>query len=92
MIIETAYLSDAEIVEACKICVDAGTDFVKTSTGFASQGALEHHVILMRSVLPADVGIKAAGGIKTKGQVLSLIAAGATRIGTSSGVQLMSHE
>ena len=66
VIIETAYLSDEEISEACKICADAGVDIVKTSTGFAPTGAKVEHVKLMRSVLPAEVGIKASGGIKTR--------------------------
>ena len=89
MIIETAYLSNAEITEACKMCADAGADFVKTSTGFAPAGATIEHVTLMRSALPLSVGIKASGGIKTREQALHLIAAGADRIGTSSGVAMM---
>lgn len=89
VIIETAYLSHEEIVEACKLCADAGADFVKTSTGFAPAGATVEHVALMRSVLPADVRIKASGGIKTREQAIALIEAGADRIGTSSGVSLI---
>ena len=89
VIIETAYLSDEEIVNASKLCADAGVDFVKTSTGFASSGAKEEHVRLMSSVLPASVGIKASGGIKTREQALGLIRAGATRIGTSSGIKIL---
>ncbi|HET8859374.1 deoxyribose-phosphate aldolase [Marivirga sp.] len=91
VIIETAYLSDKEIVDVCKICADAGADFVKTSTGFASAGAKVEHVKLMRSVLPAHVGIKASGGIKTYQQALELIDAGADRIGTSSGPKICSE-
>ncbi|WP_085516923.1 deoxyribose-phosphate aldolase [Marivirga sericea] len=85
VIIETAYLSEKEIVDVCKICADAGADFVKTSTGFADEGAKVEHIKLMRSVLPEHVGIKASGGIKTYGQAKELIEAGADRIGTSVG-------
>ncbi|MGM0579878.1 MAG: deoxyribose-phosphate aldolase [Bacteroidota bacterium] len=88
VIIETAYLTEDEIKEACKICADAGADFVKTSTGFAPEGAKVEHVKLMRSVLPDHVGIKASGGIKTYEQALELIEAGADRIGTSSGPKI----
>jgi deoxyribose-phosphate aldolase len=90
VIIETAYLSDEEIVEACKLCADAGADFVKTSTGFAPSGAKVEHVQLMKKSVPASVGIKASGGIKTKEQAIELIEAGADRIGTSSGVSFVS--
>jgi deoxyribose-phosphate aldolase len=89
VIIETAYLSEEEIGEACKICADAGADFVKTSTGLAPAGAKVEHIKLMRSVLSAEVGIKASGGIKTREQAIALIHAGADRIGTSSGVTLV---
>lgn len=89
VIIETAYLSDDEIVEACRICADAGADFVKTSTGFAPTGAKEEHIELMKATLPSSVGIKASGGIKTYDQVVTMIEAGASRIGTSSGVKIL---
>ncbi len=89
VIIETCYLSDEEIMEACKICVDAGTDFVKTSTGFGKEGAVQRHVALMRQLLPSNVGIKASGGIKSYEQAKSFIEAGAERIGTSSGVKII---
>ncbi|MGC4022361.1 MAG: deoxyribose-phosphate aldolase [Cyclobacteriaceae bacterium] len=89
VIIETAYLSDDEIVEACKMCADAGADFVKTSTGFAPTGAKEEHIKLMRASLPSSVGIKASGGIKTIEQTIKMIEAGATRIGTSSGIKIV---
>ncbi|HNP07431.1 MAG TPA: deoxyribose-phosphate aldolase [Cyclobacteriaceae bacterium] len=92
VIIETSYLSDQEIVEACKICNDAGADFVKTSTGFAREGATVEHVRLMRMSLPATVGIKAAGGIKTFAQSKELLDAGAERIGTSSGVSIAKEQ
>lgn len=89
VIIETAYLSDEEITEACKLCADAGVDFVKTSTGFAPAGAKVEHVTLMRSVLPEQVGIKASGGIKTREQAIAMIEAGADRLGTSSGIKIV---
>lgn len=88
VIIETAYLSNEEIILACKICADAGADFVKTSTGFASSGAKAEHIELMRKTLPEHVGIKASGGIKTLADAQAMISAGATRIGTSSGVTI----
>ena len=89
VIIETAYLSDDEIKEACALCADAGADFVKTSTGFAPAGATVEHVRLMRASLPKQVGVKASGGIKTREQALELLEAGADRIGTSAGVLMM---
>lgn len=89
VIIETSYLSDPEIIQACKICVDAGADFVKTSTGFASKGASVEHITLMKKILPDHVGIKASGGIKTLESAEAMIRAGATRIGTSSGVSMV---
>lgn len=92
VIIETAFLSDDEIVNACKLCADAGADFVKTSTGFAGAGAREEHVSLMRQSLPDTVGVKASGGIKTRQQAENLLRAGAVRLGTSSGVSLVNSE
>jgi deoxyribose-phosphate aldolase len=89
VIIETAYLNDAEIAEACRLCADAGVDFVKTSTGFAPSGARVEHIRLMRESLPKEVGIKASGGIKTREQAMDLIAAGADRIGTSSAIKIV---
>ncbi len=89
VIIETAYLSDSEIVNACKLCSDSGVDFVKTSTGFAPSGAKVEHIKLMRQWLPSNVGIKASGGIKTREQAIQLIEAGADRIGTSSGISIV---
>ncbi len=89
VIIETAYLNEKEIVELCKISADAGADFVKTSTGFAPEGAKVEDIILMRKSLPEHVGIKASGGIKNYEQALALIEAGADRIGTSNGPTLV---
>ena len=90
-IIETSYLSDEEIVRACKMCEEAGVDFVKTSTGFSSAGAKKEHIQLMRETLSSQTGIKASGGIKTREQALAMIEAGADRLGTSSGIQLISE-
>tara|TARA_B100001250_G_C19639302_1_gene717481 strand:+ start:347 stop:994 length:648 start_codon:yes stop_codon:yes gene_type:complete len=90
VIIEVAYLTDEEIVKAARLCSDAGVDFVKTSTGMVTNGgATEHHIKLLREVLPSSVGIKASGGIKTREQAIQLIEAGADRIGTSSAAQIV---
>ncbi|MGM0943715.1 MAG: deoxyribose-phosphate aldolase [Bacteroidota bacterium] len=89
VIIETAYLSQEQIREACLICQDSGVDFVKTSTGYASSGAKVEDILLMRESLSSNVGIKASGGIKTLDFALSLIEAGADRLGTSAAKDLM---
>ncbi len=91
VIIETAYLSETELEHACKLCADAGVDFVKTSTGFAPSGAKAVDVKRMKEFLPSHVGIKASGGIKTLEQMHALIAAGANRIGTSSGIAILNE-
>ena len=92
VIIETAYLSEEEIRTACKLCADAGADFVKTSTGWAGEGAKTEHIRLMREVLPSNVGIKASGGIKNYNQARAMLDAGADRIGTSSAVEIATSE
>ncbi|MCF8424946.1 MAG: deoxyribose-phosphate aldolase [Bacteroidia bacterium] len=89
VIIETAYLSDDEIIRACKVCNDCEVDFVKTSTGFASEGAVPRIVKLMRANLPTKIKIKAAGGIKTSKQALDLLLAGANVLGCSSSVKII---
>jgi len=89
VILETCYLTDDEKRQACKIAVDEGTDFVKTSTGFGPSGATVADVALMRAVVGRRAGVKAAGGIRTLAFVQSLIAAGATRIGTSNGIAIV---
>ncbi|WP_162416696.1 deoxyribose-phosphate aldolase [Cyclobacterium roseum] len=89
VIVETAYLNKEELEQACGICRDAGADFVKTSTGYAPRGAEAGTVREMRRLLPSQIGIKASGGIKTMDQTLEMIHAGADRIGTSSGPQIM---
>lgn len=89
VIIETAYLDSFEIHSVCEMCVDANVDFVKTSTGFALKGAELATVQLMRSVLPPHIQVKASGGIKTYEQALAFVEAGATRVGTSAGVEIV---
>lgn len=89
VIIETAYLSDEEIANASRLAVAAGTDFVKTSTGFAGGGAKVEHVKIMREVSPSNVGVKASGGIKNAADALAMLDAGADRLGTSSGVAIV---
>ena len=89
VIVETAHLSTDELEQACLLCADAGADFVKTSTGFAASGARVEDIRVMRSILPASVGIKASGGIKSRDQAIQLIDAGADRIGTSSSLQII---
>ncbi len=91
VIIETAYLNADEIARATKLCCDAGVDFVKTSTGFAPAGATVDNIRLINSVITPGVGIKASGGIKTKMQAIEMIEAGASRIGTSSGIKIVSE-
>ena len=83
-IIECFYLTDDEKKVACEIIRDAGSDFVKTSTGTAPGGATVDDIRLIRNVVGADVGVKAAGGIRTTEQAISMLDAGASRIGTSS--------
>lgn len=89
VIIETAYLNEEELEQACIICRDAGADYVKTSTGYAPEGAEAGTIRKMRELLPSQIGIKASGGIKTLEQTLEMINAGADRIGTSKGPQIM---
>lgn len=89
VILETCYLTDKEKETVCRIAKEAGVDFVKTSTGFGTAGATVHDVALMRRVVGPTIGVKAAGGIRDLQTALALIEAGATRIGTSSGVSIV---
>jgi deoxyribose-phosphate aldolase len=89
VIIETAYLDSFDLYTACEICEEAKADFVKTSTGFAPSGADAEIVRKIRSILSPEVKIKASGGIHTYQQACEMIEAGASRIGTSAGVALM---
>jgi len=88
VIIETCLLSDEDKVEACKCVVNAGADFVKTSTGFSTAGANLHDVELMKKTVGDKAYVKAAGGVKTKEDFDNMIKAGADRIGTSNGTKL----
>ena len=90
VILETALLSDEEIVTACRLSVDAGAAFVKTSTGFGPGGATVEAVKLMRQTAGPDIGVKASGGISTYEDALSMIQAGASRIGCSASVAIVS--
>ncbi|MSP12425.1 MAG: deoxyribose-phosphate aldolase [Chloroflexi bacterium] len=89
VIIETALLTDEEKVRACLLAQAAHADYVKTSTGFSSNGATVHDVTLMRQTVGPDMGVKAAGGIRTLADAQAMISAGATRIGASSGVKIV---
>lgn len=89
VILETCYLSDTEKETVCRIAKEAGVDFVKTSTGFGTAGATVEDVALMRRVVGPEIGVKAAGGIRNLDTALAMIKAGATRIGTSSGVTIV---
>jgi len=89
VIIETALLTDEEKVQACKIIQSTGADFVKTSTGFSQGGATVSDVILLRRSVGEAIGVKAAGGIRSREIAEQLIAAGATRIGTSNGIAIL---
>ena len=89
VIIETAYLTDEEKVVASHIAKEAKAGFVKTSTGYGPGGATVHDVLLMRETVGPDMGVKASGGIRTREDVQDMIAAGATRIGASAGVQIV---
>ncbi|WP_054957529.1 deoxyribose-phosphate aldolase [Paenibacillus dakarensis] len=89
VIIETSLLTDEEKVRACELSVKAGADFVKTSTGFSTGGATAADVALMRKTVGEKTGVKASGGVRSLEDMNSMIEAGATRIGASSGVKIM---
>lgn len=92
VIIETCYLSPDQIKQASKIALEEGAAFVKTSTGFGSRGASSEDVRLIKEVVGDRCGIKASGGIRDKKKAQEMIDAGATRIGTSSGIQIVTGE
>lgn len=96
VILETCLLTDEEKVRACEIALKAGADYVKTSTGFSSGGATLHDVALMKKVVGEKAKVKASGGVRNFDDLKAYVAAGASRIGTSSGVKIMegltSHE
>ena len=92
VIIETCLLTDEEKVLACQLAQKAGADFVKTSTGFSTGGATLPDVQLMRQTVGPDMGVKAAGGARSYADAVAFVEAGATRIGTSSGVAILKGE
>ena len=89
VIFETCYLTEEEIIETAKIAVRVKPDFVKTSTGFGTAGGKTDHVRLMKQYAGEDVQVKAAGGIRSWAEAKAMIEAGATRLGTSSGVKII---
>ncbi len=89
VIIETCLLTDEEKVRVCLLAKKAGADFVKTSTGFSKGGATKEDVALMRKTVGPEMGVKASGGVRTKEDMEDMIKAGATRIGTSHGCELI---
>ncbi len=89
VILETSQLSSSDIIAGCKIAEEAKADFVKTSTGFNGPGATRENVRLMKTVVGDRMKVKASGGIKTVNDLVGMINAGAERIGTSSGVQII---
>lgn len=92
VILETCLLTNDEIVQACKLVTQAQAHFVKTSTGFNSAGATLEHVKLMRETVGQFAGVKAAGGVRNAADAQAMIEAGATRIGTSNGVAIVSGD
>jgi deoxyribose-phosphate aldolase len=91
VIVETCLLTTEQKITACKIVSEAGADFIKTSTGFSTGGATLEDIILFKQNVNKEVKIKASGGIKTPEFAMELIQAGADRIGTSSGVEIMKY-
>ncbi len=89
VILETCLLTDEQKVTACRLAMEAGADFVKTSTGFSTSGATAEDVKLMRRTVGDRMGVKASGGIRTFPVLREMVAAGANRIGTSSGVNIL---
>ncbi len=89
VIFETCLLSDDEIIMASQVSERAGANFIKTSTGFSTSGATAHHVALMKKSVSANVSVKASGGVRDLKSAEEMIKAGATRLGTSSGVAIL---
>lgn len=89
VILENCLLEKEEIVRACKLCMEAKADFVKTSTGFSTGGAVLEDVRLMKETVAGKCKVKAAGGIRSKADMDAMIEAGADRIGTSAGISLL---
>ncbi|MFQ3670437.1 MAG: deoxyribose-phosphate aldolase [Verrucomicrobiia bacterium] len=91
VILETCLLTPDEIIEASRAAQRAGAAFVKTSTGFSTGGATVEHVQLMRQTVGPDMGVKASGGIRDRQTALAMVQAGATRLGTSNGVAIVTN-
>jgi len=89
VILETCLLTDTEKVTACKLALDAGARFVKTSTGFSTGGATVHDITVMRRVVGTQAGVKASGGIRSLADAEAMVRAGADRIGTSAGISIV---
>lgn len=92
VIIETSVLTQEEKIKACELSAQAGADFVKTSTGFTGGGATAEDVRLMRAHVPANMQVKASGGVRTREDFDAMVAAGATRIGASAGVKIIEEK
>ena len=92
VIIETCYLTNEEIVTACQLALSANAHFVKTSTGFGTGGATIEHVKLMKDTVKDNAEVKASGGVRTYEQAMSMVEAGATRIGTSNGIDIVKNK
>lgn len=90
VIIETSYLTDEQKAKACQLCTKAGADYVKTSTGFSDKGATVEDVKLMKKNIKSHMKVKASAGIRTYEDAVKMIEAGASRIGTSAGVKIVS--
>ncbi|WP_251908324.1 deoxyribose-phosphate aldolase [Lentilactobacillus kefiri] len=90
VIFETSFLNDDQIVKACHASENAGADYVKTSTGFSSEGATLHNVELMRKTVGSKLGVKASGGIHSREEALAMIGAGASRLGVSATTKILS--
>lgn len=90
VILETSMLSDEQKLRGCELAKAAGADFVKTSTGFGGGGATAEDIRLMRETVGPDMGVKASGGVRTREDALAMIDAGATRIGASAGIAIVS--
>ena len=89
VIIETCLLTDEEKILACRIAMDSGASWVKTSTGFSSGGATVSDIALMRDIVGEALGVKASGGIRTLSDALSMVEAGAARLGCSSSIYIV---
>jgi deoxyribose-phosphate aldolase len=92
VIIETALLTEEEIIRACELAKLAGADFVKTSTGFSTAGAKVEHIRIMRATVGPEMGVKASGGIHNEAEAVAMVEAGATRLGTSASIAIISGQ